>query len=104
MSSFTLVLNSSNAIQTNGYYNTFQYNFINGAFDVDKDAEITITQITIPYSWFNVNGTYYNNATFQYNWMVGSIVTTYIVTLPNGFYSTPDIKNYLQTQMIANKT
>jgi hypothetical protein len=104
MSSFTLVLNSSNAIQTNGYYNTFQYNFINGAFDVNKDSNLAITQITIPYSWFNVNGTFYNNATFQYNWMVGTTVTTYTVTLPNGYYSTNDINNYLQSQMIANRT
>lgn len=102
MSNFSLVLNSSNAILTNGYYNTFQYNFINGFFSVEKDSELCITQMTVPYSWFNVNSIFYNNASFQYNWTVGTTTTTYTITLPNGYYSATDINNYLQIQMIAN--
>jgi hypothetical protein len=102
MSSFPIVLNSSNAILTNGYYNTFQYNFINGFFTVSKDSEMTLTQFTLPYSWFNVNSTFYNNASFQYNWTVGTTVSTFTITLPNGYYSISDINNYLQLKMIDN--
>jgi len=100
--SFSLILNSSNAISTGGFINQFQYNFINGGFVIDRDAEVCMTQCTIPYSWSNVNATIYNNATFQYTWKVGTTTSTYTVTLPNGFYQTSDILNYLQSQMIAN--
>ena len=103
-SNFTLVLNSSNAINSGGYYNSFQYNFINGGFQVLNDSEICLTQLTIPYSWSNVNSIFYNNASFQYRWIVGSTPTTFTINLPTGFYSLTQINQYLQSQMIANGT
>ena len=94
-----IVVNSSNIVSgTNN--STFQYNFISGAFNIPADSEICISNMTIPYSWYNVNQQYYNNASFQYTWIVGVTKTTYTITLPNGYYSVTDIQQYLQGQMI----
>jgi len=59
-----------------------------------------MSNITIPYSWFNVNSGQYNNNTFQYTFPTSTGQQTFTVSLPNGFYSATDINNYLQTQMI----
>jgi hypothetical protein len=94
----TIVLNSSNVVGSNN--NTFQFNFIQGNFKV-SDAELAISNITIPYSWYNVSS-YYNNQSFQFTWTVAGVTTTYTVTLPAGFYSVVDINNYLEQYFIAN--
>ena len=94
-----IIVNSTNVVAgTNN--STFQYNFISGSFDVPANSEICISNMTIPYSFYNVNAAYYNNASFQYNWKVAGVTTTTTITLPNGFYSVSDINNYLQGQMI----
>jgi len=94
-----LVMNSSNLVQgTNN--STYQYNFISGSFIIPDNAEICISNMTIPYSWYNVNAQYYNNASFQYTWTVLGVKTTYTIVLTNGFYSNSDINNFLIGQMI----
>ena len=57
-----LVLNSTNVVGNNN--NTYKYNFINGMFQI-KDCEISIANISIPYSWFNITSAYQNNS-FQF--------------------------------------
>lgn len=93
-----LVLNSSNVIGRDN--NIYKYNFINGMFTIKEDAEIALSSITMPYSWFNIT-TAYNNNTFQIIWY-GSSTTTYTVILPDGFYLVSDINNYLENFMIQN--
>lgn len=94
-----IVVNSSNVVPgTNN--STFQYNFISGSFNVPDNSEVCISNMTIPYSWYNVNLQYYNNATFQYTWTVAAVKTTNTITLPNGYYGVSDINNYLQGQMV----
>ena len=94
-----LIVNSTNVVLgTNN--STYQYNFINGGFDVPDNAEICISNMTIPYSWQNINAGYYNNASFQYTWTVGVTTTTYTINLPNGYYSVTDVSQYMQGQMI----
>ena len=94
-----LVINSSNLVQgTNN--STYQYNFISGSFVIPDNAQICISNMTVPYSWYNVNAQYYNNASFQYTWTVLGVKTTYTILLPNGYYSVSDINNYLQGQMV----
>lgn len=95
----SLVLNSSNVFGPNK--NTYIYNFIGGNFTINEGAEIAISSITIPYSWYNVS-TFYNNNTFQFTWTVGTTLSTYTVTLPNGFYTVTDINYYLQNYCISN--
>ncbi len=64
MNTYNIVLNSSNVI---GNYKTqFQYNFINGSFKIGEIAEICVSQVTIPYCWFNINAAVYNNASSRY--------------------------------------
>ena len=96
----TLVLNSSNVIGINN--SQFQYKFVNGAFTINEGSEICISQITIPYSWFNINQNFYNNATLQYRWYYGAgLYNTYTVVFPSGFYTISDLNNYLQQYMIS---
>ena len=93
-----LVLNSRNAIGSSN--NTFQYNFMSGAYVIGEGSEICVSNITIPYSWYNIQSAYYNNTSFQYNWTVLGVTTTYTVTLPDGYYTVSDINQYLQGVMI----
>lgn len=103
--SLSIVLNSNN-VARNGTNSQYAYNFINGGLNVPENSLMCISNVTIPYSWFNVNLNQYNNNTFQYTFPTPNPhtgATTFQVTLPNGFYSTTDINQYLQTQMILNK-
>jgi hypothetical protein len=61
---YNIIMNSTNV--SNIYYTQFTFQFINGSFDIEEDAEICVGQITIPYSWFNINANVYNNASFSY--------------------------------------
>lgn len=49
--SLSLVLNSNNVVN-NGLNSQYQYNFINGAFNVPPNSTMCISNVTIPYSWF----------------------------------------------------
>jgi hypothetical protein len=97
MSIYNILLNSSNVISPNN--TTFRYDFINGNFDIEEGAQMCISQINIPYSWFNINKSYYNNSNFSFYF--GGI-TLYNITFPDGFYLTSDINNYIQQYCIAN--
>jgi hypothetical protein len=93
----TLILNSANVTNQP---NVFQYNFLNGAFIVPDGSEMCISGITIPYSWYNIQQQFYNNARFQYTWTEAALSTTYDVLLPNGYYSVNTLNDYLQGQLI----
>ena len=95
---YALVLNSSNVIGSNN--NTFQYNFIGGSF-VSKDSEIAISSVTIPYSWYNISSQY-NNQNLTIVFPLGSGTTALNLIIPAGFYTVPDIQNYINQQCIAN--
>jgi hypothetical protein len=60
-----------------------------------------ISQIVIPYSWFNINRAYYTNATLQYKFPNGETNNTYTLTFPNGYFSVNDLNNYLQLYMVS---
>lgn len=96
--SLTLVLNSSNVIGSNN--NTFQYKFMNGNFKLNENAKMAISQITIPYSWYNITSLN-NNKTFNITWVnAGAGMQTY--TIPDGFYTVSDLNAYIQQICIAN--
>lgn len=97
---FNLLLNSSNVINTDN--TNFEYNFTNGSFVIEEGAEICISQIVMPYSFFNLNKGLYNNTTFQFSLTFGVTTTQYDVVIPNGFYTTTDINNYLEQYFITN--
>ena len=60
--SLSLIVNSNN-VQTDGYNTHFVYKFINGSLNIPEGTEMAISNVTIPYSWFNLNSQVYNNTT-----------------------------------------
>ena len=99
MSSFTLILNSTNAVGTGN--NTFQYQFNKGAFTIPEGSEMMITNIQIPYAFFNITKAY-NNNTFSFSFPTGSSTyNTYTITIPDGFYTTTTLNTFLQQFMIS---
>ena len=94
--SFNLVLNSSNVVGSNN--NTYVYSFIGGNFLVKDDMEICVSQVTIPYSWYNITTT----QTVTVNWTIGSTVTPYTWTIVPGFYTVSDLNLALQLFCVNN--
>ena len=94
-----LVLNSSNVLFGNNK-NIYKFNFVNGMFNIKEGSEICISNITLPYSWFNITSAYQNNS-FQFTWY-GTSTVVYTVVLPDGFYLVSDINNFLENFMITN--
>lgn len=98
--SHTLILNSKNVIGANN--NIFNYNFLNG-FKILDNAEISISSIQIPYSWYNIS-VFYQNKTFSIIFPRGAgLTTTLDITLPDGFYTVDDINSYIRQVCIDNK-
>lgn len=94
----TIVLNSTNIVGTNN--NTLIYAFPNS---VDlTGCEIAVSNITMYYSWDNINGTTLQNNRFSYFWTSGTTTTEYQVVIPDGLYEIADINAYLQYVFIQN--
>ena len=103
MSSFTLVVNSSNVTNTNNN-SIYTYNFINGGFRIEDDMEVMVSSAQIPYSIFNITQAYNNNSFVLY-FPTGSTSTSYTqftINLPNGFYAMTDFNNYVDQFCITN--
>lgn len=97
---FNLVMNSNNVIA--GSNNSrYAYTFINNNLTLLDEAEICISNITLPYSFYNVT-TAYNNRSFTFSYPVGAGETSITITLPEGFYTVTDINAAFQQQMILN--
>ena len=101
MTTYSFILNSSNLIGQGN--NTFRYNFKLGSFTVPEGAEMSISQVTIPYSWYNITSNYGNNS-FSYTLYQGATPTAYVVpiTLNDGFYIQSDFNNAIISSLKAN--
>lgn len=91
----TLVLNQANLLQ-NGQNNTLIYRFPNSVNF--SNSEIAIAQITMYYSWFNID-TKFQNRSFTFNWVNADNTnnyTTYTINIPDGLYEIRDINNFFQ--------
>ena len=99
MSSNTLILNASNIIGINN--NTFQYKFINSGFTIPEGAEISVSSIQVPYSFYNVSN-FYQNRNFRIVWPVGAGSQNFDVVLDEGFYTVNDIQNFIENFCIKN--
>jgi hypothetical protein len=96
----TIILNSSNVIGINN--SQFQYNFPQGSYTIPDGSEICVSQITIPYSWFNISASLGNN-TFSYVMpTTASTTATKVITLSDGFYDIPALNKALQASLYAN--
>jgi hypothetical protein len=101
MTTFTMILNSSNVV-ANSNNTQFRYNFINGAFRIEDGSTMCISNIVMPYAWFNISK-FYGNNTFSFTFPdTVSATTTYNVVIPDGFYTTADMNNFLEQFCIAN--
>jgi len=97
----TIILNRNNLIGINN--NTYQYNFIQGNYEIPPNSQMCVSQITLPYSWYNVSATLGNN-TFSYTMPVsGSTYTTITITLPDGFYDATKLNQYLYSDLKSRK-
>lgn len=99
-STFTLVLNSNNVV-ANSNNTQFRYNFLNGSFRIEEGAQMCVSSVVMPYSWFNISQQYGNN-TFSFTFPQTAGAVSYNVTIPDGFYTTADINDYFQQFCIAN--
>ena len=99
--SFNLTLNSSNVL-SNTNNSQYSYKFPLGAIEIYDEAEIQLTNLTIPYSMQNVNSYYGNNSFFYYAPSGASGQTLYNINLPNGFYTITDLNNSLQSTLKTN--
>jgi len=94
-----LVLNNNNVVS--GSNNTrYKYTF-NAPLEILDEAEMTIANITMPYSWFNITVRNANNTcTFFFPNTIG--FGGFAVTFPDGYYTVDDLNAYLQQQCIIN--
>jgi len=93
-----LLLTSANVVSgtNNSVYRLY---FSGNSVKFYKGDQIALQNIIIPYSWFNINSSLYNNNTFSYTWFNG---VTYTVTLANSYLSVSDINSALQYAFISN--
>ena len=85
-SSFTLVINNTNVVNTNTNA-TYEYKFIGGGFNIPEGFMCMVSSAQIPYSIFNIT-TAYNNNRFRLSFPTGSLATSYTdfnITIPDGF-------------------
>lgn len=76
---------------------SFNYKFRNSVNLAHK--EIALSSLSMYYSWYNISAELGNN-TFTFDWVVGVLATTYVVTIPDGMWEISDINNYLQQYFI----
>jgi len=61
---------------------------------------MSISQVTIPYSWFNVSPQWQNQQII-FGWPSGGSVTNTTLDIPTGFYSTSDLNSWLMQEQIS---
>lgn len=98
--SYNLIINNTNV--ANSMNNMYQYNFIKGSFEIPENAEMMITSLQIPYSWYNITSKYNNNSFKLYFPTAASTYNSYTVTIPDGFYTTTSLNAYIQQFCITN--
>ena len=98
---FNLVLNSNNVV-TGTNNNTYKYNFIGNSLTLLDDAEICVSSIQIPYSWYNVSKAYGNTKIQLIFPNATTGITPYSITLAEGFYQVVDLNAAIQQFCINN--
>lgn len=94
-----LVLNSNNVVS--GSNNTrYKYTFI-APVEIKKGAELAVSNITLPYSFFNITEQYQNNVV-ELEWADATSILYFLLPLRDGYYSVSDLNGILQQTCIAN--
>ncbi len=87
--SYNLVINSSNVV--NSLNNQYRYDFINGSFEIPENAEIMISSLQIPYSWYNIS-TRYNNRNFNIHWSSPNVQSITLTNGGRGYQTAPTVQ------------
>lgn len=97
----TIVINARNSTPQGTDNSRFRYNFPQGGYAFRND-QVAVSNLSIYYSWNNITAANQNN-TFSYVWYFGAIptATTVNITVPDGFYTIPQLNAYLQSVMIT---
>jgi hypothetical protein len=93
----TLILNSGNVVP-NSNNSKYIYNFPQGGYTFNDDL-IAVQEIAMYFSAFNIT-TAYNNNSFSYIWIDG---TVNVVNIPDSFLQVVDLNAYMRSVMYANK-
>ena len=94
----TITLNSTNIVN-NPINNKLVYQFQNGGAKFNNN-DIALAQLSLYYSWFNINQQLYNNNTCSYTWIDGTVIN---ITIPDGYYDAISFNAYLESVMTNNK-
>jgi len=92
---------NSNNVVSGSNNSRYSYTFLNNNLTLLDEAEICVSNITLPYSWFNITSAYANR-TFSIIWTVGAIPTTFSFTLQEGFYTITTLNEAIQQFCINN--
>jgi hypothetical protein len=92
-----LVLNSNNVVRSSNN-TTYQYKFSKNMM-IKDEAEMAISSVTIPYSWYNVTARYANNVTSFYFPTTAGYVASQII-FDDGYYSVVDLNARIQQECI----
>lgn len=98
---YVLILNSTNVV-ANSNNSKFIYQFPS-AVTFEQGSQIAVSSINLFYSWFNINGSLYNNNSFSYKWFdaSGNLSVTVTVTIPDGNYSIATLNEYIQSVLVT---
>ena len=99
--SYNIILNSSHSMFNNGVCNIFKYNFPQGNFTIPEGSTMSLTTLTIPYSWYNITS-YYGNNSFSYNIPTNLGFVSVSVIIPDGFYTISDLNTILSKSLYQN--
>ena len=93
----SIILNSNNVIPNT---NNTQYSYKFPSPINLRDKVIALNSIQIYYSWFNINGTLYNNNIFSYTWFNASgVLEVKRITIKDGNYSVDSLNAYIKLEM-----
>jgi hypothetical protein len=92
---------NSNNVVSGSNNSRYSYTFLNNNLTLLDEAEICVSNITLPYSWFNITSAY-SNRTFSIIWTVGAIPNTFTFTLQEGFYTITTLNEAIQQFCINN--
>jgi hypothetical protein len=95
---YNIILNESNLVVNDASKTSFTFNFA-GSKQFQR-AKISLSSVSLFYSWFNITEEF-GNQTFSFTFTDGTGVTTYNVTIPDGYYSVTTLNEYLQNYMIS---
>jgi len=89
----SIILNSTDYVGNA----TFTYNFKSQLKSPQDVCCIAVSNISFYNNTFNISS-YYGNNTLTLNWLG----TNYVITIPNGYYSSNDIQAYIQAYCYLN--